>query len=262
MESLQDLFGLKGKVALVTGGSSGLGVEFANALAIAGADVAIVARRVERLEAVAEQVRQRGVRCLSLEGDVGDDAAMEQVVQKTVSELGGVDILVNNAGISDFGRAEKIKSEDWDRVMAINLRAPFRLSQMVAQQMIEQGRGGRMINISSIAGEMANSVFPTVAYCASKAGLTNMTRQMAVEWARYNITVNAIAPGWFLTEMNTDPRHGDVKPEYKEMMESRTPMGRMGQPGELMGALLYLASPASSYVTGTLLPVEGGWVSW
>ena len=260
--SLQNLFGLKGKVALVTGGSSGLGVEFANGLAMAGADVALIARRADRLEAVAKDLRQRGIKCLPLVADVGNDAALEDVVGQVEQELGGLDILVNNAGVSDFGRAEKLTREEFERVLNIDLTAPFRLSQLAARGMMKRGQGGRIINISSIAGSAANPIFPTAAYCAAKAGLTNLTRQLAVEWAGEGITVNAIAPGWFLTEMNTDPRYGDVKPEYKERMEALTPMKRMGRPGELMGALLYLASPAASYVTGTLLPVDGGWIAW
>jgi gluconate 5-dehydrogenase len=128
--------------------------------------------------------------------------------------------------------------------------------------MIERGRGGRIVNLSSVTGQVANSVFPTVAYVATKHGVEGLTKQCAIEWAQHGITVNAIAPGWFPTEMNTDPRVGDVLPKYKQQMEERTPMGRMGRPGELMTAMVFLASPGASYVTGITLPVDGGWAAW
>lgn len=262
MESLQQLFGLEGKVALVTGASGGLGVEFARALALAGADVAVLARRKERLEEVAGEIEGMGVRCLPLTADVTDEPAVEAAMSTLVRELGGLDILVNNAGMADFGRAEKLSRKKWEQVLAVNLTAPFQLSQQAARLMIRQGRGGRIINISSVAGQVANSIFPTVAYAASKAALDNMTRQLAVEWARHKITVNGIAPAWFPSEMNIDPELGDIKPENKERMLARTPLGRLGEPGELMGAVIYLASPAAAYVTGTVLPVDGGWLAW
>ena len=262
MDSLQDLFGLKGKTALVTGASSGLGVEFARALASAGADVAILARRSEKLEGVAREIETLGVRCLPVTADVTDPEALEKALEETVKSLGGLDILVNNAGIADFGKAEKLSREKWDEVLAVNLTAPFQLAQKAARIMIRQGRGGRIINISSVAGEVANPIFPTVAYSASKAALTNMTRQLAVEWAGHSITVNAIAPGWFPSEMTVDPSIGEIKPENRERIEAQTPLGRLGRPGELMGAVIYLASPAASYVTGAILPVDGGWLAW
>ncbi len=262
MNSLQELFGLKGKTALVTGASSGLGVEFARALAVAGADVALLARRRERLEEVAKDIEALGVRCVPVTADVTAEEDMERALAEVGEAFGGLDILVNNAGVAPFGRAEKQSREQWDSALAVNLTAPFLLSQRVARGMIERGGGGRIINIASVAGEVANSVFPTVGYAATKGALINLTRQLAVEWARHAITVNAIAPAWFPTELNIDPRYGDVKPEYKEKMEALTPMGRLGSQGELMGAVIYLASPAASYVTGTVLAVDGGWLAW
>lgn len=262
MTTLQDLYGLKGQVALVTGASSGLGVEFARALAIAGADVALVARRKDRIEANAAGLGALGVRSLAVQADLADDAQLERAVAEVERGLGPVDILVNNAGIADLGRAEKLSREKWDSVVAVNLTAVFRLSQRVARAMIDRGKGGRIINLSSVTGEMANSVFPTVAYVATKHGVEGLTKQCAIEWAKHNITVNAVAPGWFPTEMNVDPRYGDVHPKYKEQMLERTPMGRLGQPGELMGVIVFLASPSASYVTGITVPVDGGWVAW
>jgi NAD(P)-dependent dehydrogenase (short-subunit alcohol dehydrogenase family) len=261
MKTLQDVFGLKGKVALVTGASSGLGVELAQALAIAGADVALVARRKERLEHVAEEVRAYGVRALAVQADLTRDEDVERAVSEVEQGLGSVDILVNNAGIAEVARAEKHSRELWDRTVAINMTAPFRLAQRVGRTMIVRGQGGRIINLSSIMGEAGSSIYPTIAYNATKHAVNGLTRHLAVEWAPHRITVNAIAPAWFPTEMNTDPRYGDVHPKYKAMMIERTPLGRLGQPGELMGAVIYLASPASSYVTGTILAVDGGWLA-
>ena len=262
MNGLQQLFGLEGKTALVTGASSGLGVEFAKGLALAGAQVAILARRKERLDQVAAEIEQEGGRCLAVQVDLTDEAGMDEALGKVTEGLGPVDILVNNAGVAPLGRAENHPREQWDTVLAVNLTAPFLLSQRVAREMIARGEGGRIINISSAVGEVANSIFRSVGYAAAKGGVSNMTRQLAVEWAKHGITVNAIAPSWFLTEMNMDPRYGDVKPEFKAKMEALTPMGRLGKPGELMGAVIFLASPAASYVTGTVLSVDGGWLAW
>jgi gluconate 5-dehydrogenase len=262
MTTLQELYSLKGKVALVTGASSGLGVEFAKGLAIAGADTALLARRKDRLEALAAELRGLGVRCLPVQADVADDGQIESAVAEVERGLGPVEILVNNAGIADYGRSEKLSREQWEQVVAVNLSAVLRLSQRVARVMIERGRGGRIVNLASVAGLEANAIFPTVAYTATKHGVVGMTRQMAIEWAKHGITVNAIAPGWFPTEMNIDPRAGDILPKFKERMIERTPMGRLGRTGELMGALIFLASPAASYVTGVTLPVDGGWLAW
>jgi gluconate 5-dehydrogenase len=261
-KTLQELFGLKGKAALVTGASSGLGVEFAKALAIAGADVAVLARRRGKLQEVASQVEAQGVHCHVVAADLTDWTQVERAVTDVEQALGKIDILVNNAGIAPLVRAEKMPRDQWDSAIAVNLTAPFLLTQRVARGMIERGEGGRIINIASAVSAIANAIYPTVSYVASKAGLANLTRQLAVEWARYSITVNAIAPGWFPTEMSIDPRYGDVHPKYKEKMEQLTPLGRVGREGELMGAIIYLASPAASFVTGAVLAVDGGWTIW
>jgi NAD(P)-dependent dehydrogenase (short-subunit alcohol dehydrogenase family) len=261
-EHLDQLFGLHGKVALVTGASSGLGVEFAQGLAMAGADVAVVARRLERLQAVAKQLEAFGVRAHAVQADLRDEAQIDAALQQVQETLGPIDILVNNAGIAPVSRAERHTLDRWQQALDINLTAVFLCCQKVGQQMIARGQGGRIINISSVLGEGANAVHKTVGYAATKGAVTNMTRQLAVEWAPYGITVNALAPSWFPTEMITDPRLGRVHDEQRMRMELFTPMGRLGREGELLGAIIFLASQAASYVTGTILHVDGGWRAW
>lgn len=255
----EDLFSLRGRVALVTGASSGLGVECARALARAGADVLIVARRKDRLDSLAEELRTYGVEALALGADVTVDADLDRIVEAGAAELGEIDILVNNAGISSVSKAEKLPMEEWDQVFAVNTRAPMMLSQRVARRLIERKMQGHIINISSIYGNLASAIYPLSAYAASKAALSNLTRQLAVEWARYNINVNAIAPGWIPTEMTFE---GIAEDRFREKMEKFTPQRRLGRPEEIGGAVIFLASPASSYVTGAILPVDGGYQAW
>ena len=242
-EHLDQLFGLHGKVALVTGASSGLGVEFAQGLAMAGADIAVVARRLERLQAVAKQLEAFGVRAHAIQADLRDEAQIDAALQQVQETLGPIDILVNNAGVAPVSRAERHTLDRWQQALDINLTAVFLCCQKVGQQMIARGQGGRIINISSVLGEGANAVHKTVGYAATKGAVTNMTRQLAVEWAPYGITVNALAPSWFPTEMITDPGLGRVHDEQRARMELFTPMGRLGREGELLGAIIFLASP-------------------
>jgi NAD(P)-dependent dehydrogenase (short-subunit alcohol dehydrogenase family) len=261
-EHLQSLFGLRGKVALVTGASSGLGVEFARGLAMAGADVVLVARRFERLQVVAKELSTLGVRAQPIQADLRQELQIEAAIQQARDRLGPIDILINNAGVAPVGRAERHSMEKWQQALDVNLTAVFLCCQKVGKQMIEGGQGGRIINISSVLGDGANSVHKTVGYVATKGAVSNMTRQLAVEWAPHGITVNALAPSWFPTEMITDPRFGRVHDEQRARMELFTPMGRLGREGELLGAVIFLASPAASYVTGTILHVDGGWHAW
>jgi NAD(P)-dependent dehydrogenase (short-subunit alcohol dehydrogenase family) len=260
MDSLTSLFSLKGHVGLVTGASSGLGVECAHALALAGADVAVAARRGDRLEKFAAQLTATyGVRAAAVQADITVDADLDRLIETVRVRLGDVDILVNNAGISPTGRAEALPRATWDAALATNLTAPMMLAQRVARPLIESGRPGRIINMVSIYGLVASSIYRLSAYTATKAGLANLTRQLAVEWAQYGILVNAIAPGWIPTEATEG---GIAKPQNRERMERATPLGRLGNPDELRGTVIYLASPASSYVTGTILSVDGGYASW
>lgn len=260
MNSLSDLFSLRGHVGIVTGASSGLGVECAHALALAGADVALAARRGARLEPLAAELRESyGVRAIGVQADITADNDLDRLVAACSSQLGLPDILVNNAGISPTGRAESLPRATWDAALATNLTAPMMLAQRVARGLIAAKRPGRIINMSSIYGIVASSIYRLSAYTASKAGLANLTRQLAVEWAPYGILVNAIAPGWIPTEATEG---GMAKPQNRERMERTTPLGRLGLPQEVRGAVIYLASPASSYVTGTVLSIDGGYVCW
>ena len=262
LSDLERLFGLRGKVALVTGASSGLGREFARGLAMAGADVAIVARRLERLQTVAAELAAFGVRAHAVQADLRHETQIEAAVRDVHDTLGPIDILVNNAGIAPVGRAERHDLEKWQQTLDVNLTAVFLCCQHVGRRMIERGEGGRIINITSVLGEGANSVHRTIGYAATKGAVTNLTRQLAVEWAPHDITVNALAPSWFPTDMITDPRLGRVHDEQRARMEHFTPLGRLGREGELLGAVIYLASPAASYVTGAVLHVDGGWRAW
>jgi len=260
MNSLDSLFSLKGHIGLVTGASSGLGVECAHALALAGSDVALAARRADRVEQLALDInRTYGVRAIGVQADMMVDSNLDRLVALTQERLGLIDILVNNAGISPTGRAEALSRATWDSAIATNLSAPMLLSQRVARALIEAKRPGRIINMSSIYGLVGSSIYRLSAYIAAKGGLTNLTRQLAIEWAPYGILVNAIAPGWIPTEATEG---GMAKPQNRERMERATPLGRLGKPEELRGAVIFLASAASSYITGTTISVDGGYVAW
>jgi NAD(P)-dependent dehydrogenase (short-subunit alcohol dehydrogenase family) len=261
MDSLEGLFSLRGHRGLVTGASSGLGVDCAHALALAGADVAVLARREDRVKALAAELTSNyHIKAFGIGADVSRAEDIEWAFGECSRALGGeIDILVNNAGVSPTGRAENFKREQWDNAIAVNLTAPMLLSQHLARALIAAKKPGRIINMSSIYGTVASSVYRLSAYTASKAGLANLTRQLAVEWAPHGILVNAIAPGWIPTEATEG---GIAKAGNKERMEQFTPLGRLGTPEEIRGAVVFLASAASSYVTGTVLAVDGGYTAW
>jgi NAD(P)-dependent dehydrogenase (short-subunit alcohol dehydrogenase family) len=248
--SILDRFRLDGKVAVVTGASSGLGAAFALGLAEAGADVAICARRVERLEETAARVRELGRRCLAVPADVADPEACERVAAETVRELGRVDVLVNNAGIGTAYPATREAPEDFRRVIDINLNGSYWMAQACGRAMRE---GGSIVNIGSVLG-LTTAGLPQAAYSASKAAIIGLTRDLAQQWTgRKGIRVNALAPGFFPTEMTDQYPDG-----YLEAQLRRVPAGRPGDAEELTAALLFLASDAGSYVTGIVLPVDGG----
>jgi gluconate 5-dehydrogenase len=262
MKGISELFGLEGQTAVVTGASSGLGGEAARALATAGAAVGLVARREDRLVTLAEELQGLGGRSCVAAADLTRDEEVERAIEAVERELGPISILLHGAGIAPLGRAERHPRDKWDEVIAVNLTSAFVTAQAVARRMIERGEAGRIIFLSSAIGSGGNPVHRAVGYSATKGGLNNLTRHLAVEWARYNITVNAIAPSYVPTEMTIDPEHGDVAPGQKSRMELFTPMGRLGRPDEIATAVLFLAAPASTYVTGSIVAVDGGWTAW
>jgi len=258
--TLREIFGLRGHRAIVTGASSGLGVEFAEALAIAGADVALVARRRDRLDEVAGRLRAHDVRAEPIVADLTDFDSIPQVVERCESAIGPVDILVNNAGMHDAVRAEKIDRERWTKLLDVNLNAVFLLSREFALRRFARSAPGRIVNVGSIFGAVASSMPGLAAYTASKGAIAMLTRQLAIEWGKRDITVNTIAPGFFPTELNAEDF--EKAPAIRDRIESFTPLGRLGRTGELTAALLFLVSPAASYVTGSTVFVDGGYTAW
>lgn len=260
MTPLSELFRLDGRVAVVTGASAGLGIEMAEALACAGARVALLARRRERLEEVAAQLsKDYGCTAVAIPADISDRGQAEAAFSEVTASLGGIDILVNNAGIAPTGRAERQWPDKWQQTLDLNLTALFHCSLLAAASMRQRQAPGRIINIASIFGHLGSSLFRLSSYAASKGAVENLTRQLAVEWASDEITVNAIAPAWFPSEMTEESLTNDG---IAERMGQASPLGRMGRAGELKTACLFLASPASSYVTGTIIPVDGGYSAW
>jgi NAD(P)-dependent dehydrogenase (short-subunit alcohol dehydrogenase family) len=252
---LSSLFRLDGRTAVVTGASSGLGDRFARVLHAAGATVVVAARRAERLADLAADL---GDRVLALPADLSVEADRERLIAAAFELDGRLDVLVNNAGASKPVPAESETLSQFDAALAINLVAPFHLSQLAARHMLAAGSGS-IVNIASILGLVASAPMKDVTYCASKGAVVNMTRQLGCEWGRKGVRVNAIAPGWFPSEMTQAEMFDDEG--GAQFVARNTPMGRPGTPDELDGALLYLAGPASSYVTGQVLTVDGGWTA-
>ena len=245
---------LDGRVALVTGGSRGLGLGMALALAHAGADIILAARTESELEDAAARVKEIGRRAYPLKTDVSDVIAVRAMVRTAAEHFGRLDILVNAAGINIRQPADTFTEADWDRVMAVNLKGAF-FACLEARQLMRQFGKGKIINVGSIAFEI---VVPNVAlYATSKGGMRQMTRSLAIEWARDNIYVNAIAPGRFWTKM-TDAVFSD--PDLYQSAVSPIPLGRPGAPADLAGATILLASDASDYITGQTIVVDGGWL--
>ncbi len=251
--NLSKLFGLDGRTAIVTGASSGLGDRFARVLHGAGASVVVAARRADRLADLADEL---GDRALAVECDVTDAVANAALVAQTIERFGAVDILVNNAGYGSPMPAEAEPLAHFRQTVEVNLVGLFDLTQQVARHMLE-ARSGSIVNIASVLGLVAATPIKQASYCASKGGVVNLTRELAAQWARRGIRVNAIAPGWFPSEMTQETMFDDES--GRAFIQNQCPMARGGEPDELDGALLYLSSDASTYVTGHILTVDGGW---
>jgi NAD(P)-dependent dehydrogenase (short-subunit alcohol dehydrogenase family) len=249
---MHDLFSLTGKVAVVTGASSGLGERFARVLHGAGATVVIGARRVERLEALAGELGDRVV-------PVACDVALDSDCERLIDAAGArVDVLVNNAGIGTPFPAEEEPLDHWRQTVDVNLTGLFVLSQLAGRRMLAQGSGS-IINIASVLGLVASAPIKQASYCATKGAVVNLTRELACQWARKGVRVNGIAPGWFPSEMTNEKMFGDES--AMDFLRRNCPMGRGGRDDELDGVLLFLASEASSYLTGVTIPVDGGWTA-
>jgi NAD(P)-dependent dehydrogenase (short-subunit alcohol dehydrogenase family) len=246
------IFDLTGDVALVTGASSGLGARFAQVLAANGAKVALVARRKDRLDALCAQIEAAGGQAIAIEADVLDRAAMMRAFDETQAAFGTVTILVNNAGVAQSARAIDMTEEEWRRVLSIDLDSVFFWAQESARRMIAGGRSGAIVNTASVLGFGVSK--GVAAYAVAKAGVVQLTKALALELATKGVRVNAIAPGWFVTEIN----EAFLQSEKGQRTKQSIPMGRFGEDGDLDGALLLLVSKAGSYMTGASIIVDGG----
>ena len=265
--NVKQLFDLSGRVAIVTGGSIGLGRQMAEGLAEMGAHLVLCARKEERCHQAAEQLQQLGVKAIALSCDVKNPASIQEMVEATLSQFGRIDVLINNAGISWGAPVEEMRLEDWNKVIETNLTGTFLCAQAVGKVMIRQSRGknsagknsaGKIINVASVAGlGGAPAELPAIGYHASKGGVISFTKDLACKWASHNIQVNAIAPGWFPTHMSNR-----VLEHHEELFLSHIPLRRFGNEHDLKGAAVFLASDASNYVTGHVLVVDGGQSAW
>ncbi len=254
MPDVKELFDLRGKTALITGGSRGLGREMAEALAEAGAAVFLLARREQWLEPTLKDFRERGFSTDGCLCDVSQPDQVQMAVEKAIARFGKIDILVNNAGITWGAKAEEMPLEKWRSVIDVNLTGAWLFAQTVGRHMLQRG-AGNIINIASIAGLRGAVAFDTsvVGYSASKAGLMGLTRELATRWGRYGVRVNAVAPGFFPSRMS-EKLLARVQRQYEQSL----PLGRIGRPGELKEVVVFLASEASSYITGQTIVVDGG----
>jgi len=251
------MFDLTGKVAIITGGYQGIGRGIAEGLAEAGSGVVICARNYDRCVDACSEIEKLGVKTLPIRCDISKTEEVKKLVSETVNEMGKIDILVNNAGV---GGSEKpiieMTDEDWDHAVSVDLKGPFLCTREAAKEMIKQG-GGKIINVSSIAAFIAMANMS--AYCASKGGILQLTKVMALEFIRYNIQVNALCPGYFLTPMNRTFFESEAG---QKIIKKNIPMGRLGNPEELKGTAIYLASSATDFMTGSAILIDGGQLLW
>lgn len=256
LPSPANLFDLTGQVALVTGGMGGLGRPIAAGLAAVGATVAVADLKLDQADAVLAEIAATGQRGLALALDVTQAASVQAVVDRLLADFGRIDVLVNCHGLTKRVASVDFLEADWDRIIDVNLKGAFLCCQRAGRVMLQQGRGS-IINFASIGGLVG---LPTsVAYCASKGGVVQLTRTLGVEWAPFGVRVNAIAPSSFNTPMVRNVL--DAEPEYRNRVVSKIPLGRIAEPNEIVGSVLYLAAPASSMVTGTILAVDGGYTA-
>ncbi len=249
---MKDIFDIHGKIALITGSSGGLGYAIARGLAEAGATIILNGRNKDKLDAALMRLQRLNINVYAKPFDVTDEAQVKTAVAEIESNIGEIDVLINNAGIQRRGSLETISENDFKEVLDVNLKAPFLMGKQVAKRMIERRRG-KIINICSLLSELGrNRVGP---YAAAKGGLKMLTKAMAVDWSRYNIQVNGIGPGYFITEMTQVLADNE---EFDAWLKKRTPAGRWGNPTELIGTAIYLASEASNFVNGQIIYVDGG----
>ncbi len=250
-----DLFRLDGKTAIVTGGGRGLGEYMANALSDVGANIVVCSRKLEACEGVKQEIEARGGKALAFACDITKPDEVAHVVEETQKAFGTIDILVNNSGATWGTPPEDMPLEQFERVVNTNVNGTFIVSQAVGKTMIASGKGGTIVNIASVAGLVGGNpkYIQAVGYHASKGAVVNMTRDLATSWAQYGIRVNAIAPGWFPTKMSRG-----LLSKYEEAMVAAVPLHRLGEPNDIKGVIVFLASPASAYVTGQILVVDGG----
>ncbi len=256
---MKEYFNLKGQVALVTGASTGLGVQMAKALANQGATIVCIARRQNLIEEVAAEItKEFGVEAIGIPCDITSTEAVDAVVDRIMEKYGRIDILINNAGTGAVAPAEDITDDQFYNEINIDLFGSFRVARAVAKKAMIPANYGRVINIASMYGMVGNKVAPCSPYHAAKGGVVNLTRGLAAEWGKYNITVNSICPGYFYSPLTKETLDSDF---FQENARTMIPLSRYGNDGELDTAALFLASPASTYVTGVILPVDGGYTS-
>ena len=258
MASIKELFNLSGRVSVVTGGATGLGLQMATGLAEAGSNIVICSRKLENCEEAAHGIEKLGVKALGLAADVTKPDQVEAVKDATLKKFRRVDVLINNAGKAWVAPMEQMPHDRWQQIMDLNVTAPFLCSQILGREMIKAKRG-KIINIASIAGLQGRSpkAYDSIVYSTSKGALVNFTRDLAIKWAQYNILVNCICPGFFVTPINQK-----LFERGSEKILSEIPVGRTGGPDDLKGIAVLLASDASNFMTGAIIPVDGGAIAW